>query len=169
MSDPFIGEIQIYGFNFAPRGWSFCSGQILSIAQNSALFSLLGTTYGGNGIQTFGLPNMTGRTPLHTGQGSGLSNRTLGELAGSEGVTLLTTQIPSHTHTFSANSSDANTVLPTGNSLAKSSSNLYAAQNNGAIMQPLGITGGNQPHNNMQPYAVLNFCIALQGIYPSRD
>jgi microcystin-dependent protein len=112
---------------------------------------------------------MLGRTPLHTGQGNGLTFRNLGEVIGNENLTLLLNQIPSHTHTFSANSSDATTVLPAGNSLAKSSSNLYAAQNNGAVMQPLGITGGNQPHNNMQPYAVLNFCIALVGIFPSRN
>jgi microcystin-dependent protein len=169
MAEPFIGEIQIFAFGFAPKFWAYCNGQILPINQNQALFSLLGTSYGGNGTTNFALPDMRGRTPLHTGQGTGLSPYALGQAGGNEGVTLLTTQIPQHTHNLQASSSAANSTIPSNKVLASSTVNLYAAQNNGAAMQPLSSSGGNQPHNNMQPYGVLNFCIALQGIYPSRS
>jgi microcystin-dependent protein len=168
MASPFLGQIQIFGFNFAPRGWAFCNGQLLSISQNTALFSLLGTTYGGNGQTTFALPNLQGRVPMHVGQGPGLTNRTQGEVAGTETHTLNANEMPVHTHTARASSGDASDTTPVGNVLAGGGA--YAAAPNQA-MNALAITtaGGSQPHNNLQPYLVLNFCIALQGIFPSRN
>lgn len=170
MSSPFLGEIQMFGFNFAPRGWAFCDGQLLSIAQNTALFALLGTTYGGNGQTTFGLPDLRGRVPLHRGQGPGLTNRTLGELSGSENVTLLTTQMPAHNHLLACNSDDPNAGSPAGKFPASSTSPIYASTSN-SNMAPTAVSlaGGNQPHPNMQPYLTVNFCIALEGIFPSRN
>jgi microcystin-dependent protein len=162
MSDPFIGEIQIYAFNFAPRGWAFCSGQTLAIQQNTALFSLLGTTYGGNGQTTFQLPNLQGRAAIH-------SPNSLGVLSGTESHTLSIPEMPSHNHTFSASSSAGTAIIATNNAFGSSTANLYAAQGAAAAMPNLNAVGGSQPHNNMQPYLVLNFCIALQGIYPSRN
>ena len=169
MSEPFLGQIQAFGFNFAPRGWAFCSGQILSIAQNTALFSLLGTTYGGNGQTTFALPDLRGRTPLHMGQGPGLSSYDLGQVAGTESVTLLSTQMPAHNHTHVASSGPPADNLPGGNFVAAAA--IYAASPGDSVMAPssIGIAGGNQPHPNMQPYLVLNWCIALEGIFPSRN
>jgi microcystin-dependent protein len=170
MSEPFIGEIVMFAGNFAPRGWAFCSGQILSIAQNTALFSILGTTYGGNGQTTFALPNLQGRVPIHPGQGAGLSPYVLGQQGGTENVTLLTTQMPQHTHTVACSGDDAALGLPAGNYLATTSSNVYAstagAFMNNATINPVG---GNQPHVNLQPYLCVNFLIALVGIFPSRN
>ena len=175
MSSPFIAEIRIFGFNFPPRGWAFCNGQLLGIAQNTALFSLLGTTYGGNGQTTFGLPNLQGSVPLHPGQGPGLSDYVLGEQGGSQTVTLTGNQLASHTHQAQANSGGAGQPGPGGNvwaSLAgRTPPPLYQSSAPNAAMSPqaTSVAGGGQPHNNMQPYQVLNFCIALQGIFPSRN
>jgi Microcystin-dependent protein len=172
MSDPFVAEIRIFPFNFAPRGWAWCDGQILPISQNTALFSLLGTTYGGNGQSNFALPNLQGFVPMHPGQGPGLSLHDLGEVSGSENVTLLQSEIPNHSHTLRASLDDADLAIPTSNrSLAKASSNLYANVNPNTLManQALSSAGGNQPHNNMMPYLTYYFNIALQGIYPPRS
>lgn len=176
MSEPFLGEIRMFGGNFAPRGWALCNGQLLSIAQNSALFSLLGTTYGGDGVTTFALPNLQGRFPMHWGTGPGLTPRTIGEQAGTENVTLISTQMPTHTHLASANSGDGNSTSPQGNVWATAvdaNSQQVSAFGTTAntVMNPqaIGTSGGNQPHNNMQPYLCVTFLIALQGIYPSRS
>lgn len=170
MATPFIGQISMFGGNFAPRNWAFCNGQLLSIAQNSALFSLLGTTYGGNGTTTFALPDLRGRTPIHAGQGPGLSNRVLGESSGSENVTLIVSQMPSHTHavTPGASSSAATSENPSGQVPAAGGAYDSAAN---ATLQGVtsGATGGSQPHTNMPPYLVINYIIALQGIFPSRN
>ncbi|MDY7226284.1 phage tail protein [Hyalangium rubrum] len=175
MSEPFLGEIRIFAGNFAPRGWAFCEGQLLSIAQNTALFSILGTTYGGNGQTTFALPDLRGRVPIQPGQGPGLSPHTLGEAAGQETVTLISNQMPAHTHPFGAHNGQGDTFSPEGavNAAAVDSTqqplNIYSTQVN-TVMGPqsVGISGGNQPHPNMQPYLCLNFIIALEGIFPSR-
>jgi microcystin-dependent protein len=173
MADPFIAEIRIFAGNFAPRGWAFCNGQLLAISQNTALFSLLGTIYGGDGRTTFGLPNLQGRAPMHQGQGPGLTPRTIGELSGSTTVTLLTTEMASHTHAMVASTSPASARLPTDSALSRSrNGNAYQTQaSNLATMAPaaIGQAGANQPHNNLQPYLTLTFIIALQGIYPSRN
>jgi len=173
MSEPFIGQIMTVGFNFAPRGWALCNGQLLSISQNTALFSLLGTTYGGNGQTTFALPDLRGRMPVHQGQGPGLSNRVMGEASGQETVTLLTAQMPQHTHMVNAQSSPGNSTNPTNNYPATSSArdNIYSNAMPNATMNPgeIGVAGGSQPHDNMPPYLVINFIIALEGIYPSRS
>jgi len=173
MADPFVAEIRIFPFNFAPRGWAFCDGQLLPLSQNTALFSLLGTTYGGDGKSNFALPDLQGRAPMHPGQGPGLSLHDLGETGGSETVTLLESEIPSHNHTLGAqNIALGGVVSPAGNVLNRpASGNLY---DNGSptvvAMAAEGIApaGGDQPHNNMQPYLTLNFCIALQGVFPPR-
>ena len=169
MATPFIADIIMFGGNFAPRGWAFCSGQIMSIAQNTALFSLLGTTYGGNGQTTFALPDLRGRVPMHPGQGPGLSPYSLGQQAGSENVTLLATQIPAHNHPLNASSGAASDTVPNGNVLSEGGIYTNAAVN--AQMNPtaIGISGGNQPHSNMQPFTCVNFIIALEGIFPSRN
>jgi microcystin-dependent protein len=170
--DPFVAEIRIFPFNFAPRGWAFCNGQLLPLSQNTALFSLLGTTYGGNGQTTFGLPNLQGSVPMHKGQGPGLSQHSLGEISGSETVTLLQTEIPAHTHTLRALLDDADLAIPTaGRSLGKATSNLYAAvaPNTQMAFEALAPAGGSLPHNNLMPYLTLNFCIALQGVFPPRS
>jgi microcystin-dependent protein len=179
MSDPFLAEIRIVPFNFAPRGWSFCDGQLLPIAQNTALFSLLGTTYGGNGETTFALPNLQGRSPMHPGQAPGLSSHTLGETGGSDSVTLLTSQIPSHTHTVTTSANAANTAgnstTPTGKVWARYGreagySDAPADTDMAAgVTHTVNSTGGGQPHNNYSPCLTLNFVIALQGIYPPRS
>lgn len=174
--EPFIGQICLFGFNFAPRGWAFCNGQLLSIAQNSALFSLLGTTYGGDGIQTFGLPDLRGRAALHFGQGPGLTPREMGESSGSENVTLLSTQMPAHTHLLQANTNNGSVPLSSGSVIANpvdvntDAVNAYTTAAPNTTLSPQSVTsaGGNQPHNNMQPYLVMNYCIATEGIYPSR-
>jgi microcystin-dependent protein len=173
MSDPFLGEIRMFGFNFPPRGWAFCNGQIMSIAQNTALFSLLGTTYGGNGQTTFALPNLQSRVPVHQGQGPGLSQYVMGEQTGTENVTLLTTQIPAHVHPFAvgASSSDAASGKPAGKVLATTAAATYVAAAADVQMaaQNTSQAGGNQPFTIIQPLLVVNFCIALEGIFPSRN
>ena len=172
MADPFVAEIRIFPFNFAPKGWAFCSGQLLPISQNTALFSLLGTTYGGDGKSTFALPDIQGNAPMHPGQGPGLSLHDLGEAGGSETVTLLVSEIPAHSHAGLASAVDATSRIPTGELLAGGVGiGQYAVP--GALTQlavkALTPAGGDQPHNNMQPYLTLNFCIALQGVFPPRS
>lgn len=167
MSTPFLGQIQIFSFSFAPRGWATCDGQLLPIAQNQALFSLLGTTYGGNGTTNFALPDLRGRVPIHWGNGFN-GNTTLGERAGVEAVTLLVGQLPPHNHFAIASNQAPSVGSPQGNDWAASGPATYAAVANSA-MSPLANTGGTQPHSNMQPSLVLNICIALQGIFPSRN
>ncbi len=173
--DPFVAEIRIFPFNFAPKGWAFCNGQIMSISQNTALFSLLGTTYGGDGKSTFALPNLQGAVPMSAGQGNGLSQYFLGEFSGTDAVTLLTSEIPNHNHTvqqdFDNNNasatSPANAVLVNaGTTFTFSVSSTPQLQ----IMNPamVSVAGGSQPHNNLMPYLTLNYCIALQGVFPPR-
>jgi microcystin-dependent protein len=172
--DPFVAEIRIYPFNFAPKGWAFCDGQILPISQNTALFSLLGTTYGGDGKSNFALPNMQGNAPMHPGQGPGLSLHDLGETGGSETVTLLESEIPSHSHNMMGLAPAANRTSPVGNTFARASAGFaYIAASPAPPLVNMSdntVTpaGGDQPHNNMMPYLTLNFCIALQGVYPPR-
>ena len=172
MADPFVAEIRIFPFNFAPKGWAFCDGQLLPISQNTALFSLLGTTYGGDGRSNFALPNMQGNAPMHPGQGPGLSLHDLGEAGGSETVTLLTSEIPAHFHNLRAAASTGTKSVPSANVLAKTSgATPYAISGSPLVAMAVGAlnpAGGDQPHNNMQPYLTLNFCIALQGVYPPR-
>lgn len=173
MADPFVAEIRIFPFNFPPKGWAFCDGQLLPLSQNTALFSLLGTTYGGNGKSNFALPDMQGNAPMHPGQGPGLSLHDLGEIGGSETVTLLESEIPSHAHAMMAATTAGNSRAPAGNVLSRSGNgNVYVppAGNPVVSMSPnaLAPAGGDQPHNNMQPYLTLNFCIALQGVFPPR-
>jgi microcystin-dependent protein len=173
MSSPFIAEIRAVCFNFAPRGWAFCNGQLIPISQNTALFSLLGTTYGGNGTTNFGLPNLQGRTPMHWGNGAGLTPRALGETGGATNVTLLASQLPAHSHTVvtvaKAAEATADRANASGNIIAQPSDSAYATGTSNATMSPTTSTGGGQPHNNMQPYLVLNFIIAMQGIFPARN
>lgn len=171
MADPFVAEIRIFPFNFAPRGWAFCNGQLLPISQNTALFSLLGTYYGGDGKSTFALPNLQGNVPVHPGQGPGLSDYYLGQTGGSETVTLLESEIPAHAHQLRCVNGDGDQALPTNNTwgATPSGANPYISPSNGNMSpQALGVTGGSLPHNNMQPYLTLNFCIALQGVFPPR-
>ena len=173
MADPFVAEIRIFGFNFAPKGWAFCDGQILPISQNTALFSLLGTTYGGDGRSTFALPDLQGNVPLHPGQGSGLSLYDLGEQGGAQFVTLLESEIPSHTHVMRASSDPSDIQQPTtARSLARSQPGFAyisgQTPNTTLAPQALAPAGGSLPHNNMMPYLTLNFCIALQGVFPPR-
>lgn len=172
MADPFVAEIRIFPFNFAPKGWAWCDGQLLPISQNTALFSLLGTTYGGDGKSTFALPDLQGRAPMHPGQGPGLSLHDLGETGGSETVTLLESEIPAHSHPLMSLPASANRTNPENNTLARSSAGTPYAAPGGALvfMAPESLTpaGGDQPHNNMQPYLTFYFCIALQGVFPQR-
>ena len=175
----YIAELRLFAGNFAPRGWAFCQGQILSIAQNTALFSLLGTTFGGNGQTTFALPDFRGRVAVGTGQGPGLPPVSLGQMAGEPTHTLINTEMPAHNHVINGNASGlANNANPSGNSLgigAVSSGNapvnMYnnAAPNVQLNAQTCGIAGGSQPHNNMQPYLGMNYIICMEGIYPSRN
>jgi microcystin-dependent protein len=179
MDNPFLGTISLFAGNFAPRGWALCNGQLLAISQNSALFSILGTTYGGDGVTTFALPNLQGRAPIHWGQGPGLTPRTLGEASGEENVTLLSTQMPQHTHLVSASTTVATKDVPTGNVLAVSTDsgvggaplNFIEPASANTTMAPgmIAPAGGNQPHDNMQPYLAVTFIIALNGIFPSRN
>lgn len=172
MSDPFIAEIRIFAGNFAPRSWAFCNGQLLPISQNTALFAIIGTTYGGDGRTTTALPNLQGRAPMHPGRGPGLTTRRLGEKAGSEAVELSVAQIPSHTHGVRATNGVATTGDPSGNALANTgTSSHYGPLTDPESMagQVIGTTGAGAAHNNMQPYLTLNFIIALQGVFPSRN
>jgi len=173
MSDAFVGEIRLIATNFAPNGWALCNGQLLMISQNTALYALLGTRYGGDGKTTFALPDFRNKVPMQYGQGPGLTNRTLGQTVGSATVTLMTSEVPPHTH--AANAAGAQTTAnPQGaiwaNSGGATGRPLYATANASVPMSPqaIGVTGGSQPHNNMQPYVGLNFIIALQGIFPPR-
>ena len=173
MADPFVAEIRIFPFNFAPNGWAFCDGQLLPLSQNTALFSLLGTTYGGNGKSNFELPDLQGRAPMHPGQGPGLSLHDLGETGGSQTVSLLESEIPSHNHTlYAQNNPLGSSAVPTDKSFTRpASGKVYFSGSPAAVtMDPntLAPAGGDQPHNNMQPYLTLNFCIALQGVFPPR-
>ena len=172
MADPFLAEIRIFAFNFAPRYWAFCDGQLLPISQNTALFSLLGTTYGGDGKSTFALPDLQGSAPMHPGQGPGLSLHDLGETGGSKTVTLLESEIPSHSHTVGVSAGDAYAQSPAGEKLATGIGIGQYAPANGQPAQlssnTLAPAGGDQPHNNLQPYLVVYFCIALQGVFPPR-
>jgi microcystin-dependent protein len=173
MSDPFVAEIRMFAGNFAPRGWAFCNGQLLSITQNTALFSLLGTTYGGDGQSTFALPDLQGRVPLQPGQGPGLRNRLLGEVGGLETVTLTAANLPNHNHQAFASTGAANTATAQGGLLASTTADnpIYAAPGTGTplTMGPSAV-GSNDalPHNNMQPFITMTFIIALQGIFPPR-
>ena len=173
MADPFVAEIRIFPFNFAPKGWAFCNGQLLPLSQNTALFSLLGTTYGGDGKSTFALPNLQGSAPMHPGQGPGLSLHDLGETGGSETVSLLESEIPAHSHSVLAQNAPGNRTNPIGNSFARlSSGNAYIPPAGAPLVamaaETLPPAGGDQPHNNMQPYLTLNFNIAMQGVFPPR-
>jgi microcystin-dependent protein len=172
--DPFVAEIRMFPFSFPPTGWAFCNGQLLPISQNTALFSLIGTFYGGDGKSTFALPDLQGAVPMHQGQGQGLTERFLGESSGSPAVTLLSNEMPMHNHQMQAHALDAGDVqLPSAQSLLAASvgGKVYQpAQTPGANLAPEALppVGGDQPHNNLQPYLALNFCIALQGIFPQR-
>jgi microcystin-dependent protein len=175
MADPFVAEIRIFPFNFAPKGWAWCNGQLLPISQNTALFSLLGTTYGGNGTSNFALPNLQGSAPMHPGQGPGLSLHDLGETGGSQTVSLLESEIPSHSHSVMASTSPGNRTAPAGNSFARTVSGAtpYIAGSPTPPLVPMSPNalvpaGGDQPHNNMQPYLTFYFNIALQGVFPQR-
>ena len=178
MNEPFLGMLATFGFNFQPRGWAYCAGQLISIAQNSALFALLGTTFGGDGQNTFGLPNMQSRIPVGMGTGPGLSNYQMGQTGGSENVTLLSNQMPQHNHLMTASGDGPTLATVSGASLA---SEVRGGVNPMPIIYASGATtpvnmasatssaGGNQPHDNMQPYLAVNYCIALEGIFPSRN
>jgi microcystin-dependent protein len=172
MSDQFLAEIRIFPFNFAPIGWATCSGQILSIAQNAALFSLLGTNYGGNGRQTFGLPNLGGIVPMNMGNGTGLTPRVVGETGGEATVTVIQSELPSHNHTIRCDTSGGNDYGPGGDypSPDAGGDTEYATSSNAQMSAAsLAATGGSQPHNNLQPYLVFTFCIAMTGIFPPRS
>jgi microcystin-dependent protein len=166
LPSPYISEIRVFTFNFAPKGWAFCNGQLLPINQNQALFSLLGTTYGGDGRVNFGLPNLQGRVPMH--QGNGLS---LGERAGEMAHTLTMTEVPAHNHVVNGSSQTATVTAPAGDYLATSPGNVYAPPAGNTTLMPATArtVGGSQAHDNMSPYLVLNFCIALEGIFPSQN
>ncbi|HEY2705906.1 MAG TPA: tail fiber protein [Candidatus Dormibacteraeota bacterium] len=174
MSNPYIGEIRLFGGTFAPQGWAFCEGQLLAIAENDALFTLIGTTYGGDGQTTFGLPDLRGRIPVHSGQGSGTSSRVLGQSAGAENVTLTLTQIPAHTHALQAGSGAASTTNPSGAVWAGGTVAQYSASAPDATMQQaptqaIQSTGGTQPHDNLMPYVCVSFIISLFGIFPPQN
>ncbi len=180
MAEAYLGEIRMFGFNFAPSGWMLCNGQTLAISQYAALFSLIGTSYGGNGTSTFQLPNLQSRVPVHQGTGAGLSTYVIGETTGTENVTLLYNNMPVHTHTVnavtgSAGASDPhNALLGTDSPIAKGGSiaqTNYSTATANTTMNPtmVGVAGGNVPHNNLQPLLVVNFCIAFVGIFPSRN
>lgn len=172
--EPFIGEIKLFAGNFAPRGWAFCDGQLLPIAQWQALFSILGTQFGGDGRTTFALPDLRGRAPIHPGNGPGLSSYRVGDKGGAEQVILNTGQIPPHTHSLNANTDRGTTPDPKGSSLADSNRSDKDYMKSGEVNaemseKSIGVTGGGQPHENRQPYLAVHFIIALQGNYPSRS
>lgn len=169
MSNPYIGEIRMFGGNFAPAGWAFCEGQLVPIAENDALFVLIGTTYGGDGQETFALPDLRGRSPLHMGTGPGLSTRFIGELGGTETVTLTTNQTPVHNHAVLATTQNAIDAIPEGKLLAQPEINLYVPGGSALAMnnQIISAVGGSQPHSNMQRYLGVSFIISLFGIFPS--
>ncbi len=172
MAEPFLGEIKMFAGNFAPRNYAFCNGQLLPIQQNTALFSLLGTTYGGNGQTNFALPDLRGRAPIHQHQGPGLSSQVIGESLGQESITLNATQLPSHTHRQQASTSPASAAFgPSAAPAASATTNFYGggAPSLSMAATAVGDTGGGQPHDNMAPFQVLNFIIALQGVFPSRN
>ena len=172
MSEPFIAEIRIFAGNFAPRGWAFCDGQLLGISQNTALFSLVGNTYGGDGRTTFSLPDLRGRAPMHPGRGPGLTDRRLGQRGGLADVTLTEQEIPSHTHTLVSPEADVNPADsndPANAYFARTSSHIYGAPSGTDAANLVGGGGSSSPHNNMQPSLGINFIIALQGLYPSRS
>lgn len=171
MSEPFVAEVRIFAGNFAPRGWAFCNGQLLPISQNTALFSLIGTTYGGDGRTTTALPNLQGRAPMHPGRGPGLTDRRLGQRGGVETVTLTEAQMPNHTHTLRATSEDGNRQDPAGKAFARGTPMYLPPPQTTAAMDPevLPQAGCSQAHNNLQPFLVINFIIALVGLYPSRS
>jgi len=175
MSSPFVAEIRMFACNFAPTGWAFCNGQLLPISQNTALFSLLGTMYGGDGKSTFALPDMQGNVPVGQGQGAGLSSYFIGQEAGSQFVTLIQTEIPAHNHQVRAQNIDpaeVNAPSPTVVLGQSNNGNAYAPRSGNTVVnmnfQEIGIAGGSLPHNNMMPYLVVNFCIAMQGVFPPR-
>ncbi|TDR46568.1 microcystin-dependent protein [Tahibacter aquaticus] len=174
MADPFVAEIRIFGFNFAPRGWATCNGQLLPLSQNTALFSLLGTTYGGDGKSTFALPNMAGNAPMHWGQSTTGTEYFLGQESGTATVTLLQTEIPVHTHSMQVAADIATDNTPAPNRIMTTSNNgsIYAPASTPPLVQmnfqALSLTGSSLPHNNLQPYLTLTFCIALQGVFPAR-
>ncbi|MGH6870179.1 MAG: phage tail protein [Rhizomicrobium sp.] len=181
MSDPFVAEIRIFPFNFPPKGWAFCNGQLLPLSQNTALFSLLGTTYGGDGKSNFGLPNYQGNVPMFWGQGPGLSLYDIGQTGGAQNVTLIDSEMPSHSHSLNALASAGSTATPNGNALGEGQWNNGQGQS-GTVqyysgstapnvtmgLNSVGTAGSSFPHNNLMPYLTLNFCIALQGVYPPR-
>src|SRR5215210_9335966 len=173
MADPFVAEIRIFPFNFAPKGWAWCDGQLMPLSQNTALFSLLGTTYGGDGKSTFALPDLQGRAPMHPGQGPGLSLHDLGETGGSETVTLLQSEIPAHSHAMQADASDPSNVklVSPASSFGISQEGLVYQDNPDVALAAQALTpaGGSLPHNNLMPYLTLEFNIALQGVFPPRS
>jgi microcystin-dependent protein len=171
MSEPFVAEIRIFAGNFAPRGWAFCNGQLLPVSQNTALFSLIGTTYGGDGRTTTALPNLQGRAPMHPGRGPGLTARRLGEKEGVETVTLSEEQMPQHGHTAIVTEEDGRDNDPSNTSWVGAGDQMWGPAGNMNSMsdQTLSKTGGSQPHNNLQPFLTMSFIIALQGLYPSRS
>jgi microcystin-dependent protein len=171
VSEPFLGEIRMFGFNFAPVGWALADGQLLPISQNTALFSLLGTQFGGDGVHTFALPDLQGRVAIHAGQGAGLTNHIVGDEGGAETVTLTTAQMPNHTHPLQASSERATTKHPAGAVLADARTAIYAPAPNETAMNgaAIGPAGSSQPVEVVPPFLTLNFCIALQGIFPARS
>ena len=172
MADPFIGEIRLAGFNFAPTGWALCNGTLMAISQNDALFSLIGTTYGGDGVNTFGLPNLLSRIPISMGQGQGLSNYILGQLSGSESITLNSGQLPRHTHQVGCTSGSSNSQTPQNNFWGTWADAQYSDQPANTTLNPNAVSQtpwGNQPHENRMPYQAINYIIALVGIYPTQN
>ena len=171
MANPFLGEIRMFGFNFPPVSWHRCDGSLLPIAQYDALYALLGTTYGGDGVNTFGLPDFRSRIPVHQGQGNGLSQYIIGELTGVEEVTLTTQQIPNHTHSLSASNNGTRTKTASANFVASGEDDIYTNDTSAplALTSVVAPSGGDQPHTNLQPTLCVNFCIAIEGIFPSRN
>lgn len=174
MSEPFLGEIRNFGFNFAPQGWAFCAGQLLPISQNTALFALIGTFYGGNGTTNFALPNMQGCIPTGQGSGAGLSSYEIGEASGAATVSLIAANLPAHTHTLPASATAGRVSTPAASSVLGATGRgvaaAYAASGSSTMAVPsVGPAGSGSPHNNMMPFLVTNYCIALQGIFPSRN